>query len=1477
MSFDPTATRSGAVFSDVPHYAGAWVCYINGVEVPVMGWQVDSQVWQVPSFTIYCLPDPAIQRLGTEDRIPVQIFYLDYWAEDKPKFRLLVDGEIVGWHFSSSTGSRTVAFSCLAHIHIFQQLYFFFMTNVDDIVASRDPTTMTQALSVPGLLYPYALFHQGLLTTGAQAQTAAVRYDTSGRAIGSTTTVQTTPDPNTPEGTAEILCAYELVTNVIKGVISTQVPTERRAVPMMNFFARHIRKTRFQNRWVRLPLLEDADKLNDRKGVFPIFNAARNDQALVAMQRQISAQTGSSGPVWNTLQQVLSLVYMEIAMITNPVCVRVKLSPLAPNQPEEGKILRPLSPLDPLTTYRRGQARTNDEATDPFLRQAIGAVQARQETSAATAAQRDAALRELAAQPIAGFPALPAAALRLMSNSIGQSEVINSFRSEDEIQAATERAQQQTDAEITTEYVNRVRDDMLARAANNVADIAVAETTEPIRLAQYFVKPNFFFGETPACNVIMPSMIDSWTFDESYINQPTRVYINDSVMARSLRAQGPNAEFMLHALTVGWPEEANAILHHKVGQLQEAQISPSEHGGESGRNLLIWPEEFFKGPVTSRAELPSWFQMLQQFANQGRSTGATPANTQAPYQAPAPTPLTASVAAAQQPFIVTTPGQGVLRAGTPSTPQGAAGAAVAAGGAATPPTGAPLPGSQAATTTPETRRAGGVGDASSMPAYAVPAQVLIGGAERGRTVTRLTVGGSNVVRDCLQRGSGLDPARFVPPEATAPWPMRENPDFPPSRPSGSPPRRGRPNRDGFPPRWLPVHNLDTRLAMLTVAIRDRLSREAPFNGLTQDQMTAAAFGFTWIVFTETGCKTFVSWAIANQRQYRTYPARAWTVNPWATPPRAFVAGTSFDDALTNMWAMFSSNSSYMAALQTMLTGRAPPALAQILIDGGVYASSYWDRLGGIRPDLFYMHLGYINYYAGGLSAGIARTRSLSTYFTRVKRLIDANQLPALTEFRAPIATAYQKPLFPPENAQLLSINITDATATGATAPTGEGVGALSSTEAVQQGEEFSELFKLYAQYEYLKQRYAQRSAGANLRFNPYLVVGFPAMLFDSQRTGMHSVGYVVGVSHSANAGTGGASMSTVVRMQFCRTIQEFIYDVRLDAARFNGRVTSAPAEIIDEIRAVIQDDSKAEEFYQKLLYGGQPPRRTLACFRWDAVLTFSKGIRGEDIVITGDTYSTIIDNQAAARAARQEQARTATSMPEAGPATQGDRNAQARHSDIAGLPNIPVRLTNAVTPQEVREILSGDGTQAQPQAAAAATDTAEATPAENNLEDLGPISPRPGTAYAEAFDNYHIAMQLASRPACSLEDYIRFWHGGRTINELLRAGLVSDPQTELAYGRLRLQDVTRQNADGTQTRGNVSRASATYYGRIFRLRLGPGQPPAEAERGYTTGPEILPTAENKGVAGEYPETRANWDTLLELYRDRVRNLLSPTT
>src|ERR1041385_226794 len=103
--FDPSATRSGTVFSTNPAYQAAWVVYINGIEVPSMGWEMSAGVWQIPSFTVFLVPDIVLQRLGSEDRVPVQIFYLDMWCDpERPEFRLLVDGEIVGWSYNLYAG-----------------------------------------------------------------------------------------------------------------------------------------------------------------------------------------------------------------------------------------------------------------------------------------------------------------------------------------------------------------------------------------------------------------------------------------------------------------------------------------------------------------------------------------------------------------------------------------------------------------------------------------------------------------------------------------------------------------------------------------------------------------------------------------------------------------------------------------------------------------------------------------------------------------------------------------------------------------------------------------------------------------------------------------------------------------------------------------------------------------------------------------------------------------------------------------------------------------------------------------------------------------------------------------------------------------------------------------------------------------------------------------------------------------------------
>ena len=140
MAFDPTATRSGSEYSTNPFYQGAWLCYINGIAVPIQGFSVTHGVWQIPNFTIDLIPDETLMRLGHEDLAQVALFYLDQWADpQRPEWRLLADGEIVGWSYRQTPGGRMMSFRCMSHIRTLQQLYFFYMTNVEDVVAAQDP------------------------------------------------------------------------------------------------------------------------------------------------------------------------------------------------------------------------------------------------------------------------------------------------------------------------------------------------------------------------------------------------------------------------------------------------------------------------------------------------------------------------------------------------------------------------------------------------------------------------------------------------------------------------------------------------------------------------------------------------------------------------------------------------------------------------------------------------------------------------------------------------------------------------------------------------------------------------------------------------------------------------------------------------------------------------------------------------------------------------------------------------------------------------------------------------------------------------------------------------------------------------------------------------------------------------------------------------------------------------------------------
>jgi len=433
-------------------HRGAYLVYLNGLEIPCPDVAVSFGVWQVPQATLSFSPHRLLQRLGNEDKVEVVIFYLDTLIDpDRPQFRLLFEGEIVGWNYTSMRGQRMMSFNAVADISILEQLNYFFMNTVESAIqGNATPGATVGAVVQPGVHYPFSLFKKGL-------------------------TIPPNKDPK-QEVVPDITRPFDLLYNVVKGMVAANIPETQRSIPSANFFSRWIRKRNFINRFVALPIFEDEESQvageETKTGVFPIFNAVQADFALKAMQDNLSQGVGDAGSLFSVIKSLLDIVFFELTMLPTAPCVRARL--------EDGAILRP--------------------------------------------------------------------------GSQGSST-------------------------------------------------AQKENAEPVRIANYFLKPRTTFGIAPSCNVFFPSTVVSYAYAENYSMQPTRTYVNEQFFGGILS----NDTLTAAQMTFGYPEEINAVLQVK----HSAPGKASKNVTVNGRNVLVFPEEFYRGPVQHRIPVPSWFTLLK--------------------------------------------------------------------------------------------------------------------------------------------------------------------------------------------------------------------------------------------------------------------------------------------------------------------------------------------------------------------------------------------------------------------------------------------------------------------------------------------------------------------------------------------------------------------------------------------------------------------------------------------------------------------------------------------------------------------------------------------------------------------------------------------------------------------------------------------------------------------------------------------------
>lgn len=131
-------------------------------------------------------------------------------------------------------------------------------------------------------------------------------------------------------------------------------------------------------------------------------------------------------------------------------------------------------------------------------------------------------------------------------------------------------------------------------------------------IAQYMTKPQTLFAIPPAFNVIWPSMIRQYSYSENYAKQPTRTYVGNphlyNVLTGKLKSRNPanppQDEVAARAMTTGFPFDP-------VDDLLEAK-KENTNGTLNHHNFLVYPEEFFKGPVYYNHNMPAIFTYLAQ-------------------------------------------------------------------------------------------------------------------------------------------------------------------------------------------------------------------------------------------------------------------------------------------------------------------------------------------------------------------------------------------------------------------------------------------------------------------------------------------------------------------------------------------------------------------------------------------------------------------------------------------------------------------------------------------------------------------------------------------------------------------------------------------------------------------------------------------------------------------------------------------------
>lgn len=279
------------VAANARHALAPYIVYIAGIHVPVVSVSVVYSVWDLPRMQITMVPDLALDDLGEDDCVPVQLFFYDWDAPEGLRgWRLLESGILTSRSYSSYQGQRTVSFVVMSDIWLLDRIGLFATSSISNLIENYVSGRADQETPArPDFLMPAALFYQGF--TPGTKQPIRRPFDLFQNAIDYA--VGTSPHPSEP----------------------TTPPAQTKSAASLYWLAPRLQMTGLLDSIIPCPGIEDKSGATP----FPALASVQVDTSL-QVARGATSTISDGDSIWGVLKSIYTKLYYEIAAIPAPPC-----------------------------------------------------------------------------------------------------------------------------------------------------------------------------------------------------------------------------------------------------------------------------------------------------------------------------------------------------------------------------------------------------------------------------------------------------------------------------------------------------------------------------------------------------------------------------------------------------------------------------------------------------------------------------------------------------------------------------------------------------------------------------------------------------------------------------------------------------------------------------------------------------------------------------------------------------------------------------------------------------------------------------------------------------------------------------------------------------------------------------------------------------------------------------------------------------